>query len=103
MVIFDVGANNGTSCLHLAANNPDVTVFAFEPTPQLVVMLRKRTRHLRNYVVVPKAVSNYSGKSNFNVAGQADWGCSSLRQFNPDLEKAWPGRTDFKTTHVIEV
>lgn len=103
MIVFDVGAHDGSSCLHLAVRDPASTVYGFEPTPRLATLLRQKTLDYPNYVVVNKAVSNYSGKARFNIAGQGDWGCSSLREFNADLEKAWPGRTDFHVTETVEV
>lgn len=103
MIIFDVGANDGAPFLELAAADPEKIVYAFEPTPQLVARLREQSQHLGNYLVVPKAVSNFSGRTVFNVSGVDDWGCSSLHRFNENLEKSWPGRTDFKVTEVIEV
>lgn len=48
-------------------------------------------------------MSDKAGKSTFNIAGQADWGCSSLLEFSDDLNESWPGRTDFKVTEQIEV
>lgn len=39
----------------------------------------------------------------FNIAGQADWGCSSLLEFSNGLDKTSPGRTDLKVTDTITV
>lgn len=103
MIVFDVGANDGSSTIHLAMREPGVTFYAFEPTPQLVERIREKSRHLPNYHVVPKAVSNFSGKSTFNVAGHHDWGCSSLHAFSENLAHTWPGREEFYVTEVIEV
>ena len=43
------------------------------------------------------------GTAQFKISGQADWGCSSLNTFSDDLEKTWPGRTDFHITDEITV
>ena len=56
-----------------------------------------------NYIVVPYAISDFDGETTFNIAGQADWGCSSIHEFEDDLDKTWPGRTDFKVTDKIKV
>ncbi len=103
--IFDVGANNGSWGIEVAKRHPEIRVFAFEPTPFLCALIRQKVAEagLTNYELVPVAVSDTAGKVSFNVAGQADWGCSSLLEFNPGLDQTWPGRTDFKVTEVIEV
>ena len=99
-IIFDVGANNGSSCLNYSSRG-DV-VYAFEPTPFLLEKyLYPNTSD--NYIVVPCAVSDFDGTAKFNIAGQRDWGCSSLHNFSEDLDKTWSGRTDFKVTESIEV
>jgi FkbM family methyltransferase len=100
MIIFDVGANNGSSCDHYI--NDKNTVYAFEPTPYLLNnFLYKKS--CKNYIVIPKAVSDYNGVAEFNIAGQADWGCSSLNIFENNLNETWPNRTDFKITEKIQV
>lgn len=103
--VLDVGANNGAWGLEVARRFPDRQVFAFEPTPELVahIAARAAAEALSNYTLVPKAVSDIPGRLKFNVAGQADWGCSSLLEFNAGLDATWPGRTDFQVTEVIEV
>ncbi len=102
-IFFDVGANFGTSSIHLAKSDPDTLVYAFEPTPELILYLKTQTFNLKNYNVVGKAVSDFDGKATFNVAGQADWGCSSLLEFSDNSKTEWPGRTDFSVTKQIEV
>ena len=103
--IFDVGANDGSWGLDVAKRFPHVQVFGFEPTPQLCALIHSKVtaEGIRNYELVQKAVSDVPGRVSFNVAGQADWGCSSLLAFNEGLDKTWPGRSDFKVTEVIEV
>lgn len=100
-IVLDIGANNGDSTLHMAREG--ATVYAFEPVPEMIAEIEAKTRDLPNYHLVKSAVSNYNGKAMFNVAGQSDWGCSSLNEFSDNLEKTWPGRTDFKVTHQIGV
>ncbi len=102
-VVFDVGANNGNDTIPLAKNNKNITVYAFEPTPELFSLLCEKTKDTPNYKITNKAVSNYNGKSTFYISGKADWGCSSLNQFNDNLDKTWSGRTDFCVTDTIEV
>jgi FkbM family methyltransferase len=99
-IIFDVGANDGSSCLHL--QNENSKIFAFEPTPYLLNKYLYQYQN-ENYVVIDKAVSNFNGKAIFKIAGQHDWGCSSLNTFNDNLSETWKGRTDFVVTEEIEV
>ncbi|AGE55635.1 hypothetical protein ATCVMN08101_400L [Acanthocystis turfacea Chlorella virus MN0810.1] len=102
-IFFDVGANNGSSTINIAKDSPDNTVYAFEPTPRMIDIIRSRTSHLKNYHIVEKAVADYEGSATFYVSGQDDWGCSSLNTFNDNLEATWPGRTDFKVTDSLTV
>ena len=101
-VYFDVGANDGSAGLEFAGN-PEWVVYAFEPTPELAKIIRKRTKEFDNYHLVQKAVSNKAGRATFNIAGQGDWGTSSLLPFNDQIEQTWAGRTDFAVTKQIEV
>ena len=103
-IMFDVGANWGTDSLDFIRNNNDWVCFAFEPTPQLFEHLVNASANFKDrYFVYPYAISDFVGKANFNVAGQSDWGCSSLLEFSDNLDKTWPGRTDFVVTENIEV
>lgn len=110
-IILDIGANQGHDGLTLAINNPDCHVIAFEPVPEMVAQIhlnhqkyeQKFSRKINNYTLIDVAVSDYNGHSIFNVAGQADWGCSSLNEFSSNLDNTWPGREDFKVTNNIEV
>lgn len=103
-IIFDVGANNGGSNIDKALYHPNNLVFAFEPTPEMIEVIKSKTSHLRNYVLIEKAVSDYDGTAKFNVVGTAGWGCSSLLDFSNKSKKKWPGRTqDFKVTNQIDV
>lgn len=100
-IFFDVGANYGTSSLDIARDDSNTIVYAFEPTPFLIEHLKNESKDLKNYHIIPKAVSDYNGKSKFNIAGVEDWGCSSLLEFS-DNTKHWGGR-NFTVTEIIEV
>ena len=102
-IVFDVGANNGSSSVPLAVENPTYLVFAFEPTPEMIEVIQSKIVGLENYVIVPKAVSDYNGTAEFNVAGNWDWGCSSLLKFSKKSQTDWPGRTDFHVTYKLNV
>lgn len=99
-IYFDVGANDGSSLYNQSVEG--ALVYAFEPTPRLLRdFLYPKSSD--NFIVIPKAVSDFNGKTIFHIAGQHDWGCSSLNTFNDGLERTWLGRTDFKVTEDIEV
>ena len=102
-IFFDVGANNGHTSVPVAHDHRNTQVFAFEPTPEMIRQIESKISQFPNYTLTRKAVSNYEGKEVFKVAGQADWGCSSLLDFSSKSRTEWPGRTDFQVTEKIEV
>ena len=102
-VFFDVGANNGEWSIPFAQKNLNSKVYAFEPTPHMCNIIRSSTIGLKNYYLTEKAVSNFEDFADFKIAGQADWGCSSLLDFSDKSKTDWPGRNDFKVTQTIRV
>ena len=100
-IIFDVGANNGSSTLHKC--NKNNVIFAFEPTPALIEVLKKKSLQFNNYHIIECAVSDYDGKSVFNIAPERGGGTSSLLDFNDNLDLTWKGRTDFKVKEQVDV
>ena len=102
LIIFDVGANNGDNFVDIT-RFPWVKVHAFEPTPDLVKIIKSRIKNRRNYFVNEYAISDKEEVVNFNIAGQGDWGCSSLLNFNDDINETWKGRDDLKFTKTISV
>lgn len=103
VVIFDVGANNGSSFSSVATAFPWIHVYAFEPTPELLTDLRQRLSRHRNYHIIAKAVGETEGPTTFNVAGSADWGCSSVLEFSDHVAETWLGRADLRVTNQIQV
>lgn len=102
-VLFDVGANTGTWSINIAKNDPNALVYGFEPTPRLVSMMKKEIEDLNNYFLHQVAVSDFEGTTIFNIAGQGDWGCSSLLPLSEKAKTEWYGRTDMFVTEQIEV
>jgi FkbM family methyltransferase len=102
-IFFDVGANSGDSSIQLAKENANIIVYAFEPTPRLASLIESNTSHLKNYILTRVAISDYNGRTIFNVAGNADWGCSSLLPLSDKAKTEWGGRTDMFVTEQIEV
>ena len=66
-VFFDIGANDGTDSIAYARANPDALVYAFEPSPYLVEVIKKHSSNLQNYTIIQAAVSDYNGSSTFNI------------------------------------
>lgn len=94
-IVFDIGANTGDSLVEHAKQNPNCQYYAFEPVPQLFNKLIELTADLPNVVLVKKALSNFNGKAQFNLANDADnHTVSSLLDLSADYEKNW--------SHVIE-
>lgn len=101
-IYFDVGANDGESGLRYArADTTNNIVYAFEPTPRLADIIKRKTDHLSNYHLIQKAVADKGGVSPLYISGHADWGCTSLCTFNDNLQHTWPGREDFGVTDVL--
>jgi biotin operon repressor len=71
----------------------------------MIEVLKGKYGHLPNYRIIEKAVSNYDGKATFYISGNADWGCSSLCEFQASetLKQTWPGRKDFSVTDKVDV
>jgi FkbM family methyltransferase len=107
--LFDIGANNGSQWLNELSNNQnDIHVYMFEPTSYLCSIIKDKYKNLKNWNLIENAVSNFNGKSVFNIAGQWDWGCSSLLNFKNNIKETWPkDRTadngDLHFTESIEV
>jgi len=67
-VVLDVGANIGWHSIRWASQCKDAIVYAFEPSPSTIQILRKNVHKNRleeRVFVVEKAVSDIEGKSNF--------------------------------------
>lgn len=73
-VFYDVGANVGYYSL-LASRYVGTTGFvvAFEPLPRNIEYLSRHARmnRLTNLVIIPKALSDHSGRDNFSYANDA--------------------------------
>jgi FkbM family methyltransferase len=101
--ILDVGAHWGQDSLHLAKQDEDVTVIAFEPTPELAQRLRDESKDFADrYRVYGVAISDFNGKADFHMV-EGDTGSASLNEFSDNLDQSWPGRTDFVVRGSKEV
>lgn len=105
-VIFDVGANVGSSTLQYAIDYPDrITLYAFEPVPRSYEKIVEKAKDLQNVFVFKTAVSDFVGKANFNVSHESGDHCaSSLFEYSDKLEANWgPVKHHFEITEQIEV
>ena len=103
---FDIGANEGVFAIQIAKNEPKTFVMAFEPIPKLVSSITKSTTHLKNFMILRNAVSNFNGEARFNISPESQYGdysCSSLLDFSDKSKTDWPGREDFKVIDYIDV
>lgn len=75
-VIFDVGANVGDWSKLAHKFHPKISIFAFEPLPQVQEILIKNLTHC-DANIFPVAISNQAGFSDFTVYTNAN-DCSSL-------------------------
>lgn len=100
-IIFEIGANKGTDTSRFLKENS--IVYAFEPTPELNLELKNKFKTHPAYMPVPMAVDLENRWTVFNIAGSADWGCSSIHEFNPNIHSEWLGRPDFNVTDQCRV
>jgi len=86
-VIIDVGANDGLDGLGYALFNRHLKIYAFEPNPELIKLIKNNKKKIENffgftldnYQIYQKAISNYNGKNYFYIS-EYDL-CSSLLKF----------------------
>lgn len=93
--ILDVGAHWGQDSLHIAKEQEDIMVIAFEPTPELAEKLREHSKEfVERYFVCEDAISDFNGEADFHMV-EGDTGSASLNEFSEGLDKTWPNRDDF--------
>ncbi len=77
MNIIEIGAFDGGNT-NMFFNNANI--WSFEPNPIYAERLRLNFGHKKNITIIEKAVSDYNGKSNFNIA--MDGASSSLYELS---------------------
>ncbi|ANV87358.1 FkbM family methyltransferase [Picosynechococcus sp. PCC 7117] len=70
-IVFDVGANNGQTALHIAREFPQSQIYAFEPVPDTYQQLQKNTSELSNINLVNQALSDFVGESTFYISSNS--------------------------------
>lgn len=103
-IIFDVGANSGSSTIDFAKKSQRNIVYAFEPNPDLCGLIKNKTANLPNYIIIPKAVSDFNGMSKFNITPRHGQVCSSLFDYSDNINEIW-GRIihRFEVKKIINV
>jgi FkbM family methyltransferase len=105
-VFFDIGTNWGEDSLGKCHKDPNMEVWAFEPTPQLVNHLQNASMPFRDrYHIIPMAVSDFNGVAKFYIQNNPGMGCNSLNTFNQDaITKYWEQRNvELSAIGYIEV
>jgi FkbM family methyltransferase len=105
-ILFDVGANWGDDSINKAAQNKNVEVFAFEPTPIIASALRQKSINFSDrYHIYEVAVSDADGEAEFFIQNNPGMGCNSLNQFDQEMITTyWEKRnSELSATHSIPV
>lgn len=97
-VWIDVGAHHGEETLKQALENPDLTVYAFEPNLAAAAKLIGRAA---NYFVLPMAVAEADGTAELHV--NAFEAASSLLAFNEHARQSWIGGNKLKVQSKVAV
>ena len=77
-IILEAGAHKGKDTVEMAKIWPSGVIHAFEPVPQLFVMLENNTRNLKNVHCYQLALGNTRGSETLFVSSGASDGSSSL-------------------------
>lgn len=106
--IIDVGANSGEFLFPMAARVPSLPVIGIEPIPELFEVLETKAGVLNagNVKLWKTAIDISPRNAKFNVAKHADWGVSSLLDFNQDSlskNEYWTQRSDLYFEDAIDI
>ncbi len=106
--ILDVGANSGDFLFPVAARSPSISVIGIEPIPELFEELgaRREVLNLLNVELRCTAIDTAPRSARFNVARHADWGVSSLLEFDRQSladDEYWALRSDLYFDEAIDV
>jgi FkbM family methyltransferase len=89
---IDVGAHRGETTFEHARKHPDLTVYAFEPD---VSVASHRYALLKNFVIVPMAVSEEDGFREFHI--NSNDRTSSLLPLDDSSMTSWQGAEGIRT------
>lgn len=91
-VFLDVGAHKGESSLDFAVQNPDATIYAFEPN---LLVASEWCYRLPNLHLIPMAVGESDGFRSFHF--NSETATSSLYPFEEKRLAAWIGGESLRT------
>ncbi len=100
-ICVDIGSYKGNKTVQYANNKSNI-VFAVEPNPMSSRVMENQTKNITNCHVIRCALSDYNGSGDFMILGK-DQACSSLLEFDKDIRKAWPRRSDFVYIDTVKV
>ena len=95
---IDVGAHLGENTLICATQNPEVTVYAFEPNLRVASSLFGLAP---NYFVIPMAVAETDGSALFHINSYDH--ASSLLKMDEDARRLWKGGEALREESVLTV
>lgn len=105
-LILDIGANSGLFSEYFLKNLENTKVVAFEPNQKFESIFKTLSKEYNNrFIYEIKAVSNYTGSSDFHFTVDPSQQLSSL--LKPNLNGLWDGYSklfsinDFKTSKVM--
>ena len=101
ITIFDVGANKGQTAEKYHGKFPNAEIYCFEPFPDSVISLKKKFCNDARVHIVPKAVSEKSGRTTFYV-NELDETNSLLPRPISD-RRYYPKKAELKNTIEVEV
>lgn len=99
--IIEVGVNEGQDTPSYLTQ-PDMILYGFEPTLELVDQLNRKFSGDERVKIIPLAVDIENRFTSFNVAAWNNWGCSSLNEFTDNVSERWSG-FNFHFTHTQTV
>src|SRR5690242_18805977 len=87
IILFDIGAYDGTFTMGWKKSYPDAQIYCFEPCKKTYDILKTNTSSLKNIKLYNKAISSQNGKQIFNECNYFE--CSSLLPIIPEASSKW--------------
>lgn len=84
-VIMDLGSNVGFSTLYFKSLFPKVTIYAFEPNPEIFKKLSLNCSQFKDIKAFSCAVSDRDRKGEFFIDTKSSLGSSSIRRSNENI------------------
>lgn len=96
-VIFDLGSNSGASVAYFKLKYPAATIYAFEPNPDCLAVLKKNTEQFSGVSIFPYAVSDRNERRKFYVHPESSISAS----FRQRLSGHRPVEVECKTLDTL--